>query len=898
MPDVKNSISIKDITDWITDIDPRDLSKNFLSRVRGFRIDTPGFIGKDFGTIHRYQSYPSGSTQVDGHNLRVSTDNSEHDIWIGYDSSNNLGIYVWNTSLTAWEELTRVLKTHLLGAPGVTDTTVTINTVTDYHGNSVTLGSGDILNYIAVNMNAARLGESLIIVNNTSSTISTVVYVGSAGANWQNGDEVWLFRMTGILPDSVLGTGRGYIFANGVTPHTRFMPLETQDKVTMFYGSSDDPPVLRQPIQIRKSIYTSNVASGGVNVYYYPDDLGGQRSIHLLQPYQYIGNDATINPGSPIFIGMTTPAAALTTTAGWYIDKAQLTPDFKAVGAATVPKRYLDPIETVTIGEGIKLSFDFTASTASTDLYHTRFYVTVLYRGISPTIPYQESDPICQVFLSMRDVSGATGIPTLKPTILIDPSRINKTIAGFRFYEAQKLDDDIGGKLANWLDDPTEYIELVDVLITDAGWVLYPTDFYCYHYRVIDLTKAFYDNALASANSNIDANLEHAIDLNRSYLTPRYGVMIGRSGGPVMAVDQDDQTIRLSTYSGDAAHMDDAFPDVSTDNLGSKQKITLFGHGQILGLSKLGTILVILRNSELERYDLQSGEQDIFAIDCYSKRSVIGLGTNDAPIGVAWGGKSGIWMLPAGGGLPVVFNRNLSNFYDGTLMISDGVTPFVTDTQRKNSIFGYDQVYREIYCHLQVNKEDGSGTEYLTLRYAIDSDKRKWNARQFNLSGVIKYFGYKNDGTMIIGSTNGILKYPNRVTYAAAHPYEDDVSWDGSVGTSANRGIPASFKLNVGEIHSLNPLVTMRNFIQWVIATSKTNGLVTVNFYADGAPLPFDYLYFRPADKQGMPRIVRRIGQLRQLEIEVIVPTSTDFLRYDVSEMQVEYNSDIVMGNR
>jgi hypothetical protein len=904
MSDKLTYLPIEEVVDFVTKSNQQTQSKNYATRVRGFRFDTPGLLQRDWGTIGEFPNYPTTS-QVNGFRLPINDEEREYPIWVGYDSSGNLRIHVWNFDLNRWDELTRVIKAHLASSPGASDTIVTLSNFTDILGNAVSLSDGDLNDYIAVNN---TLGNSAAYVSvSTATTITSVVVLGSIGLGWSLNDNIWLYRMTGILPDSILGTGRGYEFMEGSNPHIRFAAVETQKKVNMYYGNSASTPILRQPIQIRKSVATSFGSFSGSPIYYYPIDHNHRRPIHLFLTDAYIGNDPTIMPDTAYSLGNSTAVGSLNTKSGWYIDKAQLSPDYQASPAtsgAAIPNRIAvggSASTTLVIGEGITIKCDFTCvSDGESD--HRRYYITALYRGAFGSF-YQESDPIAQVFLSPNVVGGLyqNGSPNVTFTFELDLARLNKTIAGFKLYSAFKTDSDgIHANLSRWQDDATPgnefgttYVEDKTVLLSDSGWSNVSTVANSLQ-KAVTLTKDTFFAALAAAAPNIDSNLGHSIDKNRSYMTPPYAVSVGHEDALIMAVLQDDTTLRLSSVDGSGVSEDDNFPDDSDDNLDRKQKLGLWGHGQVLGVSKLGSLILILRSTELETYDIQSESHEIYTIDCYSKDSILGLGKNESPIGVAWAGKAGIWLLPSGGSLPHVLNPLWVNFYDGSLMIADGVTPFVTDDQRRSAKFGYSETYRSIMCTMNVNKEDGSGTETLTFIYSLD--RRKWYVREFNLSGAIEFFNARTDGSLVIGTTNGLLRYPNRSTYPLAHPYEDDVAWNGTAGVSASRGIPTRIRLTIGEVYSLDPSAVIQEFLMDFAQQTDYNGLAEITFYANGRAVGATRRFRVNREFDAM--VLEDIGQIRSFEVQIDLPDANlhKFKKFDISRQQIGYSVDAKVG--
>ena len=145
------------------------------------------------------------------------------------------------------------------------------------------------------------------------------------------------------------------------------------------------------------------------------------------------------------------------TASGWYINIAELIPLCNIQGTATAPILTTASDINVEVGEGIRVFADVFSVGGQPDKYHTRFYATLLYRSVNEGQFYEQSDPFFKLFLS------ATG-EGLCPMVLFkfefDLARLSKLVCGFKVYIAIKADDEIAGNLANWPDNPEDYVAL------------------------------------------------------------------------------------------------------------------------------------------------------------------------------------------------------------------------------------------------------------------------------------------------------------------------------------------------------------------------------------------------------------------------------------------------------
>lgn len=1213
------------VEDLVTNVDPTDLGENFASDLRGFRIDKDGVIVfRDYGTIHRFASYPSGFTFVYGATIYIPSENTQYELAVGYDSSNNTQIYV-DDGAGGWTQLTRTV-TGVITA--ISSTLVTFTT-------SDTFSANDLVDYIATIDDASSSTAGLITAN-AASGAATITLVNKADSTlgWGVGQMLKIYRFTGLLPDRVLGSGRGFQPSNGTTPHVRFLQLQAQNKATMFYGNSSTPITPRQPLMIRRGKHTSpssftiggtstgwvyktslsasatctsiaiatksitgatnaspieitvvghglstgnsvfirdvagntaangtwsitktgtdtftldtstgnggytsggkiewayvglsdghiyrstnagtswtdispvissgiqkiraldsttvlacgvaigtavqlvkstnanaaspswsSITSGitlgtnlydisiidannmyvagnnGVNPKVFKTTNGGttwtdatgtlptgfvrgisftsattgwaivntfgvDRAVYrttnsgttwtrMTSPTSGVGGftntpfaiqmvsssigwvacdtgelrkttDGGVNwstestpdtyglydlsfvsttvgrvgtdrggaisttdgstwiqdyfpPSSQHIRGIavfdslnayavgtagsiyrlsgssSTSTAGGTSATGWYIDKEGLLPDFVRFGTLTLPKINTDAAETKVVGEGIRIKCTYQQESDPTHQKEVRVFITALYVGVDGLIPYQESDPICQICLSPN---GNGVFPSAQVQVSVDMAKVNKTLYGFRFYHNQVEPADISNNLANWLDDAGEYLQVYELLYSTAGWSLDTTDQYSYSNTMNSLTLGLVSEALAAAPSSLLANVGHAVDLTRSYITPRFGVRTARGQKAVNVVDQNDLFLRTSSYDGAGGHEDDNYPDVETDNSGRTMKVQLNGKGSVRGLAKLGPRVLVFREEELEIFMFDNNgsliSDGIVRTDFWAKDSLTGIGVNDNVMGVAWAGNYGLYYMGADGGARQILNKNQLNFYNGDLYCSDNQTPYVSATFRQAVRSGFVPATNEIVFQVQANKFDLSGTEYLLFMYNIDTGK----CRTRKASQQVMYFTNRLDGTITFGISGGLLQYPNKAFTSASTAYQEEVP---STGASAGSGIDSRVRINVGGLYSLNPRAVFKTLQADYVGRASSNNLFYVNLYVNGQTTAFDSLGFRMNERSGARRI-KPIGQVKRLEVEVQFPSTAlaEFKEFELRNITLGYDMLEKEGN-
>jgi hypothetical protein len=346
--------------------------------------------------------------------------------------------------------------------------------------------------------------------------------------------------------------------------------------------------------------------------------------------------------------------------------------------------------------------------------------------------------------------------------------------------------------------------------------------------------------------------------------------------------------------------MDDSFPDVSVDNTNSRQRVLLNGSGSLEGIIVMRDIIHAMKFTEDERYDLQSGIQEVFPVDFYSRDSLAGIGDKHNPAGVVYAGVGGLYYLPASSGASIILNPLWLNLYNGQLLIDDESKEYIDDTMRTKVLAGYDRFNQAVWIQIQKNKDavDGGGTEYLNYVAYFENNAAGFYIRELNLSSQkVEYFTSRNDGTFTIGYKYGLLGYPNLISSSKSHAYEDEVNY---LGVSMGRGIPTRLRFNVGEVFGLSEQTALWSMLlEHKSHSANAAGKITVNFYANGSSVPFTAHRFI-ADERFRERVLKSIGQVKQLQVEIVVPASEtlNVTLLELSQIELLLTSYLKVGNQ
>lgn len=349
--------------------------------------------------------------------------------------------------------------------------------------------------------------------------------------------------------------------------------------------------------------------------------------------------------------------------------------------------------------------------------------VTCIYNG------YQESDPV------MRAYIGAAGVASGGQFVFrLNFAKMNKSITGLKVYSARVLQSDFPN-FSDWPETADSYTLLFEIpfdspvhpLVNEAAavdWVLDPVTQFIYLFP--DPNSAYVVRSTSidqlSHTSTLKAHLGRETQDRREYLKPIYMARATRLQSGVVLVDQDDRTLRAS-HVKTGVREEGNFPNVGHDAVGNLLTFATAAGGEIMGLDVEGDTVGVLRQDELQVYDLQSSLlRTSLKIDCTSRRSVA-----RTPAGLSYGGSRGISLLSADGTGVRMLNPRWLNFYDGSLKNQLGL-PFITEEARRNTVSGFDYSFHEILVACDVATEDGEGTERIVFRYGVLTGK--WNVRE------------------------------------------------------------------------------------------------------------------------------------------------------------------------
>lgn len=871
-------ISIDAGLDWVTNADLADLPENYIYDGRGVRLSRRGFLfERDFGTQHRFASYPSkpsAITIVNGFTIFDPDAATEYEIVVGYDTSNYFHVYVNDSSLSAtnpgsandWIELTRVFTAHVNGTPADTSTSVNIDNILDSLQAAYSLASDELKEYIAWNVD--RNNFARITSSGATSVTAADVYLSSSGLAWVDNDNIIFFQNFGWM-DSLFTTAptnpptaASINNSQGTSPHIRWTSIEARNKVNMFWGNSASPVVAKEPLRIERRAARS---------YFWTAAAG----------------------------------AKITLQSNWYLEKGGggLCPFYGEKGTLDAPITTFPTADTASIEDKdgnvfMKISYNMAlASAAAGDA--ARVVMTILYDG------YQESDPVYKWYFGTCGVDPYLSITSVQ----VNFARMNKNIVGIKFYGAYATATTAA---AGWADADSDYHESVTIWFDRDEWVNtyletrgYDTDF---QWGVVATSEWNYQTTTtatsatvapqvfprdASLNSlTLASNLGHATDTTRSYLTPRYAARLARAQGAFSVVDADDLTLRLSSFDGSGVNNDDNFPDRATDNNGQTLTITLNGHGILRGITTMNGIVYAFRDTEFETYDVFSGVQDIVQCDFASPRSLI-----STPYGLFWAGNAALYWLPLGGGIPVPITDPIQNFYDGTLMIDNGTgtTPYITRAYRNAIIAGYDPTYQEVWFHTQATEdtEYGGSTEYLNLRY-VPSTRKFAPPRELNISAAVKYFTQRysdtNGSYFTIGYASGLLRYP--VIAGASTLYKDGVTSADSGGNA----IPTRVAINMGSLYGIAQSFAIYDIVLNQVAGNPGSETFNIDLYANDETTAFYQLNHKLSESSIVRGLPPR-GQLDRIRLKFSLGGSSTATRWVMSKASLGVTRQRRIGN-
>lgn len=866
----------------ITNVGQLVTAVNTPATPSSYALETYGLLPKtqnriaerDWGTKHLYGTttaaggYPASLALYDAFNMFDSKTNRTYDIGVFVDNASpkNLSLWVNDSNLVANAWNTRGLSNGWIDLAKIETTTVdtagvggSMNAVI----NLTTTQTNELAYYLC--LNTTRTPNQLVFiksssVDTTKTTISLENYVTDLG--WQAGDALTLYRHNGIYRNLPTAASKQL----GNNPFIRWSDIEAQQKVNLYYGSAtlaDDSPTMKVPLQFRRINVTRN------------------------------------------FFYATTPFQTL--PAGWYVEQGGggLIPNCTVVGSEASPKD--ESYNTAsTIGDGLTglpwLSIGIGSSITTDGKPYSKWVVTALYADGS------ESDPIYKIFLKSSDT---TKQMVSSFAFSVNFAAMNKEIIGLNFYGAAKSTEELPGGMTTWNESSNDYSLVYTASFDTQNYALGSTtvanDFILSTGQVCAYTLSAFaagsteiDAAKAAGNGilgGVTGNLQHAVDLTRAYLTPRFGVYTTRNQNGIMVIDEDDQYLRISSINGSGVAENNNFPNASTDSEGNRLRIGLESRGEMLGLHVVNGEIVVRKRTELEVIDLTSGISRVLPVDSVARKGAV-----NTPIGLFVGSRSGIVLVQSDGGGYRTFNSFFSNLYDGTLQTEESTPKSrVSDANRTAMLMGYDPAYRRVLVYLPTYNSDNSGTLKNTT-YICYLDSGEWYARIFNLTGdgTLRFFQSRKDnsfsvcyGNFVTGTAySGILEYPN------IGSYEDDLCGDGT--TSQQKGIPTKLVINVPDVYSLTMGARLEELILDTIGEMSTGlGSYNIKFYANKEISAFesksqDYT-IKPS-----PRKIPPIGAIQSLRMEFSLTEDANlykFKKWLFSRLSLGYSDQLRTGN-
>ncbi len=904
------TITVEDVGEWITNADLKSLAENFALEIRGNRITKEGMIFQgDFGSQHRFYKYPirpnkamlitgasgtpitititgvslgiiagqliyvndvNGNTgangvfvagtviEVGGVSTTViltgSTTNSaytsggvcsvspitiiygttlidsstgyEHEIIVGVDSGSATRIFIDTSSDSSgtWLELTELIGTTLNGTPSTNTTVATIATTGTENSNTLTLTDTVRFptNYFRgwVAYNFTRGNYAHITSSTTTPTITSYsVKLGSDGLGWVTGDSILLFRNSEVYLAGFTGSVGFYTYQNSTAPQIRMLTKGSKRKVTIFYG---DPSTktFGKPMQLIRR--TSNF---------------------------------------PIF----STSGSQSFYSGWYLRNAQM-PQVVCAELGTIGTPLLNGASGKKyIYDGIGMDYTITQNVLASTATLKRVLVTLQFGE-------QESDPILKL---CAFAPGGYTINIATMNFYFDIGKLPKGLTGVNLYSFhhQYVSAGVTELGGGSIEDDFSLYNLIGTIDLDTGWnaggfafkqdtIDSVVSYWAYTNSPIVFTHAYIESVgYGNGNGSILSRLGHVPDFNRSYLTPRFGITTKETRGAFNVVDEDDNTIRRSAYSGLATNMDDDYVDLTVDQQGERQQWDLTSSGELYGLAGNDDLIIALKRYTIEFIDPQSGIIRSIPADVIAKDSIV-----ETPYGVAWCGRNGIYFLRSGTYTPEIMNPLWIDRYDGTSFVT-GTTQYITDANRSAAVGGYNPFYDELMFSI-ITSDTSSNLWKYVYRYSFG--KQRWTVRTFELgisagyasNVAIKYFSKRNDGTLTIGAGTGLFKYPSTLYTDGSRTTQTGVTLGGN-------GFERYLKFNFGSIYNLLKSNFFKIFLLEKAMTSVNNtDYFTIKFYANFLSTAFETKTSVMADPM-LPRAMPPRGTVETLQVEI-----------------------------
>jgi hypothetical protein len=859
-------------------------------------------------------------------------------------------------STNNWIDLTRVF-TAKVASTG--ESTLAVSSVTDSLGTIYRDGTfqNDEVNYwICYN---TKRSNAVLITNGTGNTLTvpnnTTTISWAANDNLVFFRTNWLFNNFHKVDESVW-SGAEINLDLGATPHNRWLPIESQKKVNLALGSSANPPIMRnlQRIQVNAAkplFYNADTTSylltfpanwdaqtiGGLNTYFLAKGSAGTPITTTL-------TDETVNvttdtnadgiAGSAFMQILYSLSHTVTTGSkevhlrtavtleydgyqesdpiyrGYYQCPADYLPSMWlksiAINPATMPRNLtainfymashnndLTGAQWADSDTDYKLVFSFPINTTQYNAWGTLTdYDTSLDWNLDATSLYCYK-LTCEariminagVSFSVGEIAGLVGVGG------------TATGSGYSVGNVLTLvESGSSGSATATVVSVNITGGVNTVSLTTSGTSGFTTGIKATTVApaggtgcTIMVTKLA-SKYNTTTNGTLASRLTHATDTIRTLVKPRFMVKSARNQAAIQVMDKDEATLRLSCYDGAGSHEDDNYPDVTADSNGNKQLIALNGKGIMGGLAISRDVITVFRSTEAETFDLQSGAQSIFDIDFLAKDSLV-----RSPYGLTWAGRTGLWFMPENGSSIRQINLTWANKYNGSMMIDNGTTPYITDAYRSAIISGYDPYTKAAVFSYQQNKHD-TGSEYVIASYEFDYDR--WSFRVLGGSAVAKYFlqktrvGATDAAKLLIGTTSYLLQYPN---LTGSFPYTDSETTIGEAGS----GFETDITINVKNLYNQVQNANLNCFLIDQIGSSITGtGNFIVEFYANDETTAFDTQYV-PIDKPGEFRNIDARGNLDSLRIRMYLPSTSlaDFKKWNVSRIILGFNKKARVGN-
>ena len=764
-PEIKGR-PLRGIRGWLTNVDPADSPEDYAEEFNGYRALSSGLIDKDAGTIQRSSAYPSGIRMRGG---RVVTDPStakRHQIIAGLNTSDKTRLFVDETGdySGTWKALTRKIVCRIVSLTyNSTPKTTTITmSVPAEDGASIAIAADELAGHVVVNETPNPYQFARILSNTATAAVGgnfTITVLGNMTpaipvvADWP---------ATGWC--SITPTASAYVAFqenNGAAPHFRWNPIDALKEVTVYYGRHDTR-TYRIPMEIQKhaamsSFYTTDVPSNIPRLSWparWSMNVGGGG---YCPTHVYLGS-------------ATAGISALTGGVGGLEKDIYEFPDRG------------ETIQDSSTWSFLRLGVYVTDTT--TPIYRNGSIVVWILVVITLLYGEDETDPVATAYCGATVPSQS---PILAMSYAFNPGLMHDKLTGIRMYTKTLNVLEVNNGLQDiYLADVTlakeilfneaepgsEFTVTVQAPSADRKEKVLVIS-HNYNIPAVQLGSQWQE--VQNGGPSISTMLGHAPDRDRSYVTPRYFVRSSttRTQGAAVIIDVTDRFARISAF-GNGIHMDGTFPDVSVTTANSRGKIILIGQGEILGISQVAGTILFHREDALETFDLNSGRQEIVPFDTISRDSIC-----ETPLGIAFMGRSGPWLMPASGAGVRYLGNDIGNLFDGREQLLDG-TPVISAESMAASLIGYDPAFRDLWIQLRMNTE--AGAVYTMARFFLEQTAPEgghWAERRLNFGSDIPvlWFDKAGESSFVIGYESGILEYPN-VHIGFAHL--DCVGWDGA----------------------------------------------------------------------------------------------------------------------